>query len=83
MSDIVERLRFDAARCEADFSRGIATNIVEAADEIERLRDPYRAVDDEDWQFIMSKLGNGGRGRFWKAVLTEVRGALEPKENRE
>lgn len=39
MSDIVERLRFDAARCEATFSKGIATNIDEAATEIERLRD--------------------------------------------
>lgn len=36
--DIVERLRFDAARCEAQFSKGVATNIEEAADEIERLR---------------------------------------------
>lgn len=36
--DIVERLRFDAARCEAQFSKGVATNIKEAASEIERLR---------------------------------------------
>lgn len=38
MSDIVERLRFDSARCEATFSKGIAKNIEEAVDEIERLR---------------------------------------------
>ena len=37
MSDIVERLRFDAARCEMQFSKGVAGNIEEAADEIERL----------------------------------------------
>ncbi len=36
--DIVERLRFDAVRCEATFSKGVAGNIEEAADEIERLR---------------------------------------------
>lgn len=36
--DIVNRLRFDAARCEIGFSKGIAKNIEEAADEIERLR---------------------------------------------
>lgn len=36
--DIVERLRFDAARCEAQFSKGVAGNIEEAAAEIERLR---------------------------------------------
>lgn len=36
--DIVERLKFDAARCEADYSKGIAKNIEEAIAEIERLR---------------------------------------------
>lgn len=46
------------------------------ADEIERLRRPYRAVDAEDWKYIMDALGDGGRGRFWKAVLIEVRAAL-------
>lgn len=38
MIGIVERLRFDATRCEVQFSRGVAKNIEEAADEIERLR---------------------------------------------
>lgn len=36
--NIVERLKFDAARCEATFSKGVASNIEEAAAEIERLR---------------------------------------------
>lgn len=35
---LVQRLRFDATRCEATFSKGVATNIEEAASEIERLR---------------------------------------------
>jgi hypothetical protein len=39
MIDIVERLRFDAARCGMHISLGIARNIEEAADEIERLRE--------------------------------------------
>lgn len=38
MIDIVERLRFDAVRCEVQFSKGVAGNITEGADEIERLR---------------------------------------------
>lgn len=38
MIDIVDRLKFDAVRCEAQFSKGVAGNITEAADEIERLR---------------------------------------------
>lgn len=36
--DIVQRLRFDATRCWIHFSMGVARNIDEAADEIERLR---------------------------------------------
>lgn len=40
--DIVDRLRFDAVRCETQFSKGVASNITEAADTIERLRN---AVD--------------------------------------
>jgi len=36
--DLVERLRFDATRCEVQFSKGVASNIEEAAAEIERLR---------------------------------------------
>ena len=38
MTNLVQRIRFDAARCEVSYSKGIATNIEEAADEIERLR---------------------------------------------
>ena len=38
MIDIVNRLRFDATRCEVQFSRGVASNIDAGADEIERLR---------------------------------------------
>jgi hypothetical protein len=48
-----------------------------AADEIERLRLPFRAADNEDWAFLMERLGDGGRGRFWKAVFTEFRAAME------
>src|SRR5262245_7209145 len=36
--DIIERLRFDATRCEVQFSKGVASNIEEGAAEIERLR---------------------------------------------
>lgn len=38
MIDIVERLRFDAVRCELQFSKGVAGNINDAIREIERLR---------------------------------------------
>lgn len=36
--DITDRLRFDASRCEVQFSKGVASNIEEAIVEIERLR---------------------------------------------
>lgn len=36
--DIVERLRFDAARCEMQFSKGVAGNIEEAISVMERMR---------------------------------------------
>lgn len=45
MIDIVDRLRFDATRCELQFSKGVAGNIEEAAKEIERLRDKPKAID--------------------------------------
>lgn len=38
MMDIIDRLRLDEVRCETQFSKGVARNIREAADEIERLR---------------------------------------------
>jgi hypothetical protein len=38
MVDIVVRLRFDAARCETQFSKDVAGNIDEGVNEIERLR---------------------------------------------
>ncbi len=47
MIDIVDRLRFDATRCEAQFSKGVAGNITEAAEEIERLRAALKDIQKE------------------------------------
>lgn len=44
MIDIVDRLNFDAIRCEAQFSKGVAQNITEAAAEIERLRSALKDI---------------------------------------
>jgi hypothetical protein len=44
MIDIVDRLRFDAVRCALQFSKGVAGNIDEAADEIERLRKALKSI---------------------------------------
>ncbi len=52
---------------------------LEARDDvIASLRRPWRAVDDQDWQYIASIIPDGGRGRFWKSVLAEMRAALGP-----
>lgn len=44
MIDIVDRLRFDATRCELQFSKGVAGNINAGADEIERLRKALQEI---------------------------------------
>jgi hypothetical protein len=45
--------------------------------EIERLRAPFRNVDDLDWGHLLSFIPDSGHGRFWKAVFAEVRASLE------
>jgi hypothetical protein len=62
--------------------------IKDAATEIRRLRGVaqapirndmralFRNVDDDDWTWLLSHLNDGGRARFWKAVIADVRGAL-------
>lgn len=73
--DIVERLRFDAARCEAQFSKGVAGNIEEAAAKIERLmaaiKDVLNIWDAEDRPIPMPNL----RGK-----IEALRSALEQRE---
>lgn len=34
------------------------------------------AVDDQDWDYLVSKLGYGGRDRFWRSVIENLRPAL-------
>lgn len=44
--------------------------------EIVRLREPWQGVLEDDWAYILSLPGDGGRGRFWKEVLTKMRAAF-------
>ncbi len=56
MADITERLRFDAARCETQFSKGVATNIEEAIAEIARLRAALEWITEHhDVQSMLTK----------------------------
>lgn len=71
MIGIVERLRFDAVRCEAQFSKGVAANIEEAAKEIERLRFRLNYMEEKfgkiDWDATVtngcSQSPNSGPGK--------------------
>ena len=56
--DIVKRLRFDASRCEATFSKGVASNIDEAADEIERLRWEIERLEAEMFDRALEEADN-------------------------
>jgi hypothetical protein len=40
------------------------------------LLNPWRAVDDQDWDYLLGLIPDGGRGRFWKAVFAEQRAAI-------
>lgn len=67
MTDIIDRLRFDAARCEATFSKGVATNIEEAMAEIERLRAALQTIAE-------NKLGHSAEQLCWFASVTIQQG---------
>lgn len=47
MIDVVDRLKFDSVRCETQFSKGVASNIDAAIDEIERLRTALKEIQAE------------------------------------
>ncbi len=49
MTDIVERLGFDAVICELQFSKGVAGNIEEAMAEIERLRAALKEISEHGY----------------------------------
>jgi cell division septum initiation protein DivIVA len=47
VAGLVSRLRFDADRCDIQFSKGVATNITEAADRLESLSQALREAEKE------------------------------------
>ncbi len=46
MIDIVDRLSFDATRCEIQFSKGVASNIEAGIVENKRLRAALKKIED-------------------------------------
>lgn len=78
MTALTDNLRFLATKKDGDpnISRVSSSTLVDAADEIERLRHPFRNADGLDWEHLFRMLPDSGHGKFWKAVLTEARAAL-------
>lgn len=70
---LVDQMTLLAAQVRATVTR-------EKAAEIDRLRAPWRAVDDQDWDYILGAIGHGGRDQFWRAVLIEMRAALSSRK---
>jgi hypothetical protein len=65
------------------YEDGYSDAVADAKKAIKRLPDtnanlakPFRAVDDQDWVFLIDLIPDGGRGRFWKAVFSELRPLL-------
>ena len=61
-------------RCHAETTVGVVVA------ELDRLRRPFRNVDDMDWEHLFNMIPDSGHGKFWKSVLAEVRTALASKE---
>lgn len=40
------------------------------------LLEPFRAADEQDWEWLFDRLGDSGHGRFWKTIFTELRRAI-------
>jgi len=76
--DIVERLKFDAARCAVDYSKGVASNIGEAVAEIERLRRDYGILSDIAAQ--LEKENDALRHDLERALQNHVADLNGPKD---
>lgn len=76
--DIVQRLRFDAVRCETTFSKGVAQNIEEGADEIERLRAALGILyaDCADYIRVNNLYRGDGKSAIWNQAMKQAADAL-------
>ena len=72
--NIVNRLRFDAARCEATFSKGVASNIEDGIATIERLRAALQNLVNNvlDYEKVNNLSPNPGRKYCWDTVEQAV-----------
>lgn len=81
-TDAYRRLRAqnDSLRAELTAATAVIERLEAAAsqdaEEIARLRAPYRNADENDWRLLNEMVGNGGPANFWRAVLKEARAAI-------
>lgn len=61
-----------AAPCFADSEE---TDADWLARHVRTLRSPFRNADDRDWDYLFTMIPDSGHGRFWIAVMVEMRGA--------
>ena len=48
----------------------------EDADRVEAVARAFRNADGLDWNWLNNQIGDSGHGKFWKAIMAEVRAAL-------
>ena len=44
---------------------------------LHRIEEIFCCADDQDWEYLLSRIGDGGRDRFWKSIITDLRPALK------
>lgn len=64
-------------------SNTIAQLRMEYEERIRKLRHPFRNADNQDWDQLFRMIPDSGYGKFWKAVMTETRQALNAEQTNE
>ncbi|WP_040307877.1 hypothetical protein [Afipia felis] len=79
---LVARLRFDADRCGIQFSKGVATNITEAADRLESLSQALREAEAERGEWKQAAQVEAGLRREFLARAEAAESRLAEAMNR-
>ncbi len=82
MIDIVDRLSFDATRCETTFSKGVSSNIEEGIAEIRRLRAALKPlVETHDYRSLDLGIGTAlPDGKMWLEARAIINQQLQQTE---
>jgi len=76
-SPAAEMIDADELRAAANFIERLSRSSDRTTAPIRNdMRALFHHVDDQDWEYLLSRIGDGGRDRFWKTVIADIRGAL-------